>query len=124
MSISINTQLTHIILLERSEAFLGVTLKEFKQQLNADDYDTDEDEFLQSLLDTAQVFVKNYLQAEDLEYNVSDMEKITDELVLQQATHAYLNRDGVSEETQRRTGSQLYRGSFNVMADYFRNPEV
>lgn len=103
---------------------MSVTLKEFKQQLNADDYDTDEDEFLQSLLDTAQVFVKNYLQAEDLKYNTSEMEKITDELVLQQATHAYLNRDGVSEETQRRTGSQLYRGSFNVIADYFRRPEI
>lgn len=103
---------------------MSVTLKEFKQQLNADDYDTDEDEFLQSLLDTAQVFVKNYLQVEDLEYNIRDMEKITDELILQQATHAYLNRDGVSEETQRRTGSQLYRGSFNVIADYFRRTEI
>ena len=103
---------------------MSVTLKEFKQQLNADDYDTDEDDFLQSLLDTAQVFVRNYLQAEDLEYNTSEMEKITDELVLQQATHAYLNRDGVSSETQKRTGSQLYRGSFDVMADYFRKPEI
>lgn len=103
---------------------MSVTLKEFKQQINADEYDTDEDEFLQSLLDTAQVFVKNYLQAEDLKYNTGDIEKITDELVLQQATHAYLNRDGVSDETQRRTGSQLYRGSFSVMADYFRRPEV
>lgn len=103
---------------------MGVTLKDFKQQLNADSFSTDEDEFLQSLLDTAQVFVKNYLQAEDLKYNTSEMEKITDELVLQQATHAYLNRDGVSTETQKRTGSQLYRGSFNVIADYFRRPEV
>lgn len=103
---------------------MSVTLKEFKQQINADEYDTDEDEFLQSLLDTAQVFVKNYLQVEDLKYNTGDIEKITDELVLQQATHAYLNRDGVSDETQRRTGSQLYRGSFSVMADYFRRPEV
>lgn len=103
---------------------MSVTLKEFKQQINADEYDTDEDEFLQSLLDTAQVFVNNYLQAEDLKYNTGDIEKITDELVLQQATHAYLNRDGVSDETQRRTGSQLYRGSFSVMADYFRRPEV
>lgn len=103
---------------------MSVTLKEFKQQINADEYDTDEDGFLQSLLDTAQVFVKNYLQAEDLKYNTDDIEKITDELVLQQATHAYLNRDGVSDETQRRTGSQLYRGSFSVMADYFRKPEI
>ena len=103
---------------------MSVTLKEFKQQINADSYDTDEDQYLQSLLDAAQIFVKNYLQAENLKYNTSEMEKITDELVLQQATHAYLNRDGVSEETQRRTGSQLYRGSFNVIADYFRRPEV
>lgn len=103
---------------------MSVTLKEFKQQINADDYDTDEDQYLQSLLNTAQVFVKNYLQAEDLKYNTSEMEKITDELVLQQATHAYLNRDGVSTETQKRTGSQLYRGSFNVIADYFRRPEI
>ena len=103
---------------------MSVSLKEFKQQINADDYDTDEDEFLQSLLDAAQAFVKNYLQAEDLKYNTSEMEKITDELVLQQATHAYLNRDGVSTETQKRTGSQLYRGSFSVMADYFRKPEI
>lgn len=103
---------------------MSVSLNDFKQQINADDYDTDEDEFLQSLLDTAQVFVKNYLQAEDLKYNTDEMEKIADELVLQQATHAYLNRDGVSEETQKRTGSQLFRGSFDVMADYFRKPEV
>ena len=103
---------------------MSVTLKEFKQQINADSYDTDEDQYLQSLLDAAQIFVKNYLQAENLKYNTSEMEKITDELVLQQATHAYLNRDGVSEETQRRTGSQLYRGSFNVIADYFRRPEI
>lgn len=103
---------------------MTVTLKDFKHQINADDYDTDEDEFLQSLLDTAQVFVKNYLQAEDLQYNPTEIEKITDELVLQQATHAYLNRDGVSEETQKRTGSQLYRGSFDAIADYFRSPEV
>lgn len=103
---------------------MSVSLKDFKQQINADDYDTDEDEFLQSLLDTAQVFVKNYLQAETLKYDTSEIEKITDELVLQQATHAYLNRDGVSTETQKRTGSQLYRGSFNVIADYFRNPEI
>lgn len=103
---------------------MSVTLKEFKQQINADNYDTDEDDFLQSLLDTAQVFVKNYLQAEDLQYNSGEIEKISDELVLQQATHAYLNRDGVSEETQKRTGSQLYRGSFNVIADYFRKTEI
>lgn len=103
---------------------MSVTLKEFKQQINADSFSTDEDDFLQSLLDTAKVYVKNYLQAEDLEYNTSEMEKITDELVLQQATHAYLNRDGVSTETQKRTGSQLYRGSFSVMADYFRRPEI
>lgn len=103
---------------------MSVTLKEFKQQINADSFSTDEDDFLQSLLDTAKVYVKNYLQAEDLKYNTSEMEKITDELVLQQATHAYLNRDGVSTETQKRTGSQLYRGSFNVIADYFRRPEV
>lgn len=103
---------------------MSVSLNDFKQQLNADSFSTDEDEFLQSLLDTAQVFVKNYLQAEDLEYNTSEMEKITDELVLQQATHAYLNRDGVSSETQKRTGSQLYRGSFSLMADYFRRPEI
>lgn len=103
---------------------MSVTLKEFKQQINADSFSTDEDDFLQSLLDTAKVYVKNYLQAEDLKYDTSEMEKITDELVLQQATHAYLNRDGVSTETQKRTGSQLYRGSFNVIADYFRRPEV
>ena len=103
---------------------MGVTLKDFKQQLNVDSFSIDEDEFLQSLLDTATVFVKNYLQAEDLQYNPTEIEKITDELVLQQATHAYLNRDGVSTETQKRTGSQLYRGSFDVIADYFRNPEV
>lgn len=103
---------------------MSVSLNDFKQQLNADSFSTDEDDFLQSLLDTAQVFVKNYLQAEDLEYNTSEMEKITDELVLQQATHAYLNRDGVSSETQKRTGSQLYRGSFSLMADYFRKPEI
>lgn len=103
---------------------MSVTLKEFKQQINADDLDTDEDDFLQFLLDAAQVFVKNYLQAEDLQYNSGELEKISDELVLQQATHAYLNRDGVSTETQKRTGSQLYRGSFDVIADYFRKPEV
>lgn len=103
---------------------MSVTLKDFKQQLNADDYDTDDDTYLQSLLDAAKVYVKNYLQVEGLGYNTSEMEKITDELVLQQATHAYLNRDGVSEETQRRTGSQLYRGSFNVIADYFRRTEI
>lgn len=103
---------------------MSVTLKEFKQQINADDYDTDEDDFLQSLLDAAQVFVKNYLQAEDLQYDTDEIKKISDELVLQQATHAYLNRDGVSTETQRRAGSQLYRGSFNVIADYFRKPEI
>lgn len=103
---------------------MSVTLKEFKQQINADSFSTDEDEFLQSLLDTAKVFVKNYLQAEDLAYSTSEMDQITDELVLQQATHAYLNRDGVSEETQRRTGSQLYRGSFDIIADYFRKPEI
>ena len=103
---------------------MGVTLKDFKQQLNADEFSTDEDDYLQSLLDTAAVFVKNYLQAEDLQYNPTEIEKITDELVLQQATHAYLNRDGVSTETQKRASSQLYRGSFNVIADYFRRPEV
>ena len=103
---------------------MNITLKEFKQQINADEFDTDEDEYLQFLLDTAQVFVKNYLQAEDLQYNPTEIEKITDELVLQQATHAYLNRDGVSTETQNRTGSQSYRGSFDTIADYFRNPEV
>lgn len=103
---------------------MGVTLKDFKQQLNVDSFSTDEDEFLQSLLDTAQVFVKNYLQAEDLQYNPTEIEKISDELTLQQAAHAYLNRDGVSDETQKRTGSQLYRGSFDTIADYFRKPEV
>ena len=103
---------------------MGVTLKEFKQQLNADDFDTDDDSYLQFLLDTAKVYVKNYLQAEELQYDANEIEKISDELVLQQATHAYLNRDGVSTETQKRTGSQLYRGSFSVLADYFRNPEV
>lgn len=103
---------------------MSVSLDDFKQQLNYDSFSTDEDDFLQSLLDTAKVYVKNYLQAEDLEYSTSEIEKITDELVLQQATHAYLNRDGVSEETQRRTGSQLYRGSFNVIADYFRRTEI
>lgn len=113
-----------MILNRKGQGLLSVSLKDFKNQLNADSFSTDEDEFLQSLLDTAQVFVKNYLQAEDLKYNTGELEKITDELVLQQATHAYLNRDGVSEETQKRTGSQLYRGSFNVIADYFRNPEV
>ncbi|AIS73875.1 hypothetical protein LDL_017 [Lactobacillus phage Ldl1] len=103
---------------------MSVTLKDFKNQLNADSFSTDEDDYLQSLLDVAKVYVKNYLQTEDLGYNTSEIEKITDELVLQQATHAYLNRDGVSEETQRRTGSQLYRGSFNVIADYFRRTEI
>lgn len=103
---------------------MSVTLNDFKQQLNADSFSTDEDEFLQSLLDTAQVFVKNYLQAEDLKYNTNEIEKIKDELILQQATHAYLNRDGISSETQKRTGSQLYRGSFSVIADYFRKPEI
>ena len=103
---------------------MSVTLKDFKNQLNADSFSTDEDDYLQSLLDTAKVFVKNYLQAEDLQYDDNEIEKISDELVLQQATHAYLNRDGVSEEAQKRTGSQLYRGSFNVMADYFRKPEI
>ena len=103
---------------------MGVTLNDFKQQINADEYDTDDDEYLQSLLDTAQVFIKNYLQAEDLQYNPTEIEKITDELVLQQAAHAYLNRDGVSTETQRRTGSQLYRGSFDMIADYFRQTEI
>lgn len=103
---------------------MSVTLKEFKQQLNADDFSTDEDSYLQFLLDTAKVFVKNYLQAEDLQYNPTELEKIMDELVLQQATHAYLNRDGVSTETQKRTGSQLYQGSFDVIASYFRKPEI
>lgn len=103
---------------------MSVTLKEFKQQLNADDFSTDEDGYLQSLLDTAEVFVKNYLQARDLGYDSSEMEKITDTLILQHATHLYLNRDGASSETQKRTGSQLYRGSFDVMADYFRKPEI
>ena len=103
---------------------MSVSLDDFKQQLNYDSFSTDDDSYLQSLLDTAEVFVKNYLQAEDLQYNPTEIEKITDELVLQQATHAYLNRDGVSTETQKRTGSQLYRGSFDTIADYFRNPEV
>ena len=103
---------------------MSVTLKEFKQQINADDLDADDDSYLQFLLDTATVFVKNYLQAEELQYNPTEIEKITDELVLQQATHAYLNRDGVSTETQRRTGSQLYRGSFDMIADYFRQTEI
>ena len=103
---------------------MAVTLKDFKNQINADDLDADEDNYLQFLLDAAQIFVKNYLQAEDLQYNPTEIEKITDELVLQQATHAYLNRDGVSTETQKRTDSQLYRGSFDVIADYFRSPEV
>lgn len=115
---------TRTILRKEDEASLSVTLKDFKNQINADSYDTDEDEYLQSLLDTAQVFVKNYLQAEDLQYNTIELEKISDELVLQQATHFYLNRDGVSTETQKRTGSQLYRGSFNVIADYFRKTEI
>ena len=103
---------------------MSVTLKKFKQQLNADDFSTDEDSYLQFLLDTAKVFVKNYLQAEDLDYDANEIEKISDELILQQATHAYLNRDGVSTETQKRTGSQLYRGSFDVIASYFRKPEI
>lgn len=103
---------------------MSVSLNDFKRQINADDYDADDDEYLQFLLDTAQVFVKNYLQAEELKYNTNEIEKIKDELILQQATHAYLNRDGINTETQKRTGSQLYRGSFSVMADYFRKPEV
>lgn len=103
---------------------MSVSLNDFKRQINADEYDVDEDEYLQFLLDTAQVFVKNYLQAEDLKYNTNEIEKIKDELILQQATYAYLNRDGINTETQKRTGSQLYRGSFSVMADYFRKPEV
>lgn len=103
---------------------MSVSLDNFKQQLNIDSFSTDEDKFLQFLLDTAQVYVKNYLQAEELDYNSVEIEKITDELVLQQATHAYLNRDGVSTETQKRTGSQLYQGSFDVIASYFRKPEV
>lgn len=103
---------------------MSVTLKQFKQQINADEFDSDDDSYLQFLLDAAKVYVENYLQAEDLQYNSAEMDKITDELVLQQATHSYLNRDGVSTETQKRTGSQLYRGSFSVIADYFRRPEV
>jgi hypothetical protein len=103
---------------------LSVTLKDFKNQINADEYDSDDDDYLQSLLDSAQVYIKNYLQAEDLQYNPTELERISDQLVLQLATHFYLNRDGVSEETQRRTGSQLYRGSFNVIADYFRRTEI
>lgn len=103
---------------------MSVILKDFKNQLNADDYGSDEDEYLQSLLDSAQVYVKSYLQAEDLQYKPSEIEKISDELVLQMATHFYLNRDGVSTETQKRTGSQLYRGSFDTIADYFRKPEI
>lgn len=103
---------------------MNITLKDFKNQINADDFDTDNDEYLQFLLDTAKIYVKNYLQADDLQYNPTEIEKITDELVLQQATHAYLNRDGVSSETQKRTGSQLYQGSFDVVASYFRKPEV
>lgn len=101
-----------------------VTLEKFKQQINADEYDTDDDEYLQSLLDGSTSFIKNYLQAEELKYNSSEFEKIKDTLILQEATHLYLNRDGISTETQKRTGSQLYRGSFDVMADYFRKPEV
>lgn len=103
---------------------LSVSLKDFKNQINADSYDSDEDEYLQSLLDSAQVYIKNYLQAEDLQYNPTELEKITDQLILQLATNFYLNRDGVSSETQKRTGSQLYRGSFDTIVDYFRNPEV
>lgn len=103
---------------------MSVSLKDFKNQINADDLDSDDDDYLQSLLDTAKVYIKNYLQAEDLQYNPVEIEQISDELVLQTATHFYLNRDGVSEETQKRTGSQLYRGSFNVIADYFRRPEI
>ena len=103
---------------------MSLTLKDFKNQINADDYDADDDTYLQSLLDSAQVYVKNYLQAEDLQYNPTELGKISDQLVLQLATHFYLNRDGVSTETQKRTGSQLYRGSFDVIADYFRSPEV
>ena len=87
---------------------MSVTLKEFKQQLNADDFSTDEDSYLQFLLDTAKVFVKNYLQAEDLDYDANEIEKITDELVLQQATHAYLNRDGVILQFCFLHGSSLY----------------
>lgn len=102
----------------------SVTLKDFKNQINADDYDTDDDMYLQSLLDSAQIYVKSYLQAEELQYNPNEIEKISDELVLQLATHFYLNRDGVSTETQKRTGSQLYRGSFSVIMDYFRKPEI
>lgn len=101
-----------------------VSLNDFKKQINADEYDTDEDDYLQSLLDSAQVFIKNYLQAEELKYNSSEFEKIKDTLILQEATHLYLNRDGISTETQKRTGSQLYRGSFDVMADYFRKTEI
>ena len=103
---------------------MSVTLKDLKQQLNADEFSTDDDDYLQSLLDTATVYIKNYLQAEDLQYNPTELEKISDQLVLQLATHFYLNRDGVSSETQRRTGSQLYRGSFDVIASYFRRPEI
>lgn len=103
---------------------LSVTLKDFKNQINADDFDTDDDEYLQSLLDSAQVYIKNYLQAEDLNYNPAEIGKITDQLVLQLATSFYLNRDGVSSETQKRTGSQLYQGSFDVIVGYFRRPEV
>lgn len=101
-----------------------VTLEDFKQQINEDSFSVDDDEYLQFLLDSAQVFVKNYLQAEDLKYNSSELETIKDTLILQEATHLYLNRDGVSNETQKRTGSQLYRGSFDVMADYFRKTEI
>lgn len=103
---------------------MSVSLNDFKRQINADDFDSDDDEYLQFLLDTAQVFVKNYLQAEGLDYDVNEIKKIKDELILQQATHAYLNRDGINTETQKRTGSQLYRGSFDVMADYFRKTEI
>ncbi len=103
---------------------MNITLKDFKNQINADEYDSDDDGYLQSLLYSAQVYIKNYLQAEDLQYNPTELEKISDELVLQMATHFYLNRDGVSTETQKRTGSQLYRGSFDTIADYFRKPEV
>ena len=72
---------------------LSVSLKDFKNQINADDFDTDDDEYLQSVLDSAQVYIKNYLQAEDLQYNTADLEKISDTLILQQATHFY--SDGV-----------------------------
>lgn len=103
---------------------MSVSLKDFKNQINADDFDSDDDDYLQSLLDSANVYIKNYLQAEDLQYNPTELGKISDQLVLQLATHFYLNRDGVSTETQKRIGSQLFRGSFDTIIDFYRKPEI